>query len=741
MTLPKERFVISGWKAAAGVFSACGVLMTLSSAAIAQEDGQSSAVADENTEAEGRFGTIIVTAQRKSESVQDVPASITALDSSALEERGIGDVAALQFAVPSLALGRSLGVTQVSIRGVGRSVGDPGVAVNIDGVYQPRNIPMILTQTDLDRVEVLRGPQGTLYGRNANGGAVNFISSAPSDELSGYIKASIAEYNETGLELVTNIPVSDRVRMRLALNASQREEGFVENISGGEDLDTHETLSGRFRIAADLTSDLSVDLNFSAFKSQGAADYYVPTGAPNDRGLSLNPIIATAEIPTDYFETSALGPTSSDRSFQAVTGTVDWAIGGVDLKSITSYQRMDNTWEMDRDGTDIPLVDSIADENSETFSQEVTLSGATGQADWVTGLYYYNDEYSQNTFFEFPLGFTPLPTGSYLSLISPTETETTAAFADVTWSVSERFRLIGGARYSSDSISVFQDNSVGFLSTGAPFLLTCPAVTTTLEDESTTYRLGAQFDLYESGQIYFTNSTGWKAGGTNYSGCGNTFDPETITAFEGGFKGALFDGNMVLNAAAFYYDYKDFQVREVVGIASNITNAGSATVEGVEVEVNVAPTDNLTLNGSLSLLNATYGDFINTDSLNPDLGPQDLNGRFLSSAPEVSANFGIQHEAELGGKGFLTTRADVSYRSEQFFREFNTPEEKQDGYSIVNANLIWSSSDRSYSARLFANNLFDEGYWTAMLAVDGFGGLAGTYGTPRQIGLELTARY
>ncbi len=158
---------------------------------------------------------LIVTAQRRSESVQQVPAAITAVNAEMMAQRGITDVATLQFAVPSLTLGRSLGVTQIAIRGVGRSVGQPGVAINIDGVYQPRNTPMVVGQTDLERAEVLRGPQGTLYGRNANGGAVNFITAGPSAELGGYVQASYATYDEYRLQTVLNVPVSDRIRTRL----------------------------------------------------------------------------------------------------------------------------------------------------------------------------------------------------------------------------------------------------------------------------------------------------------------------------------------------------------------------------------------------------------------------------------------------------------------------------------------------------------------------------------------------
>lgn len=720
----------------------CSAVSILAFPAFGQAGSAPTGSSDNQIDQQGRLGTITVTAQRKSESDQDVPVSITALDKKLLDARGITDMDALQFAVPSVSIGQSLGATFVTVRGVGRSVGDPGVAINVDGVYQPRNFPMVVAQTDLERVEVLRGPQGTLYGRNANGGAVNFISAAPSDTTEGYIKASYATFNEKTLEVVNNLPIGDAVRTRLALNYSDREEGFIENTAGGEDLGTQEMLSGRFRLAADLTPDLSLDLNLSAYGSDGRTDYYVPTDEPNARGLALNPYLTGVVIAPDYYTTTALGPTSSDRSMQSASVTLDWQLGSVALKSITAYQRVDAAWVMDRDGTNLAIVDAIQDEHSETFSQELNVSGQTGPLDWVGGVYMYDDSYRQSANFDFVLGFSPLPAQSTLSYNTlPIDTEARAIFGDVTYGVTDRFRVIGGARYSEDEQHAFQDHFLGSTVAGSPAISICNDVETRLEDESTTYRLGAQYDVTDDSQVYVMNSTGWKAGGVNYSSCADTFDPETITAYEAGLKGMFLGGNVRFNAAAFYYDYEDFQVREVVGFASSVTNAGSATVKGVEFEADWAPDDHWILNGSLSLLDATYGDFSNTDSLNPDLGLQNLEGRYLSSAPEVSGNLGIAYRTAPTSRGHVTARADMSYRSEVFFREFNTPQASQDGYAIVNANLIWESPDSAYTVRLFADNLFDKGYWTAMLAIDGFGGLAGTYGTPRQVGIELKAAF
>lgn len=685
---------------------------------------------------------LIVTAQRRSESVQLVPASITAVNQAIMQQRGITDVATLQFAVPSLTLGRSLGVTQIAIRGVGRSVGQPGVAINIDGVYQPRNTPMVVGQADLERIEVLRGPQGTLYGRNANGGAVNFITHAPTPEFGGYVQASYASYEEYRFQSALNLPVNDRVRTRLVVDYNRRESGFVENVAGGADLDTADTLAGRLRVGVDLTDNLDLDLNFNAFRGAGAGDYYVLTSLPSAAGVALNPFIASANVPLAYWRTSAKGPTSSQRDFSSLGATLNWRLDAFDVKSITAYQRMDNKWDMDRDGVDLAVVDSHADESSSTFSQEFDISGTTGPIDWVGGLYYMNDKHAQTTYFAFKLGFAPLPPNTFLVQDMPRyQTEAYAGFGDVTWRLNDRLRLIGGLRYSNDKTTVVHRNYVGSMITGAVLLDTCPTQRDELEWDALTYRVGGQYDLTDNKHVYATASTGFKAGGVNFSGCNNAFNPEDITSYEGGFKGRFLDNQLTLNASAFWYDYSDFQLSQVVGISGRITNAASARVKGIEVESVWAPDDHWSLNASLSLLEAKFGSFTSIDSLNAAAGPQDLKGRYLANSPKVSGNLGVAYRTDESDQGRLTVRADVTARSKLYFREFNSPQESQDAYAIVGANLIWDSPGQAYQVRVFANNLFDEGYWTSMLAVDGFGARAGSFGTPRQVGVELRAQF
>ena len=696
-----------------------------------------------------QVGEVVVTAERRSESVEKVPASITALDRAALDARGISNVDALQFGVPSLTFDRDLGETQIFIRGVGRTVGDPGVAVNIDGVYQPRDTPMVADQPDLDRVEVLRGPQGTLYGRNANGGAINFITASPTDAFGGYVDASYAQYDERRLEAVLNAPVGERVRTRFVIDSDVRDQGFVRNLLGGPSVDKVNLLAGRVRVDVDLTRDLTLDLNINRFRGGPVGDYYVLTTPPNAAGISANPYLAGAIMPPKPWETTITGPEDSHRVFGSNTATLTWRLPFGELKSITAYQTAVNNWAYDESGADVLIagvpkstIDTTVREHANTLTQEVDLSGKTGPVDWVAGLYYMRDRLAQDSFFEFPLGFTPLPPGFFLHFSSPhDDTDAYAAFGDVTWRLTDRLRLLGGVRYSRDHLLAVHTNDVGLINPRLSLLDICPTERDDLSWDSVTYRAGAQYDVGSHAQVYGTVSDGFKSGGVNLASCNNTFNPETITSYEVGFKGQLLDGRLTLNAAAFWYDYANYQLSQVIGIAAAITNAGSATVKGLEFEAHWAPDEHWRIDASVSLLDARFGRLFNTDSLNPQLGLQDLKGHILPDAPQESGDIGISYRTDSTRMGRLTARVDVNARSKVYFAEFNTPEDAQQGYAVVAANLIWDSPDDTYSVRVFGNNLFNRPYWESMLAVGGLGGRAGTWGDPRQIGVELKAKF
>jgi iron complex outermembrane receptor protein len=681
---------------------------------------------------------VIVTAEKREENLQEVPAAVSALDKELLQITGIRDVAALQFQTPNLFSGNTVGVTQIAIRGVGMNLLDPttqpGVAVYVDGVYEARTEATGLDQIDLQRIEVLRGPQGTLYGRNATGGAVNFVTAAPSDQFEGQILAGYENYGEYHAQGLLNVPVSDNLRMRLVVDDDSQQDGFIKNvIPGSPDVDDHKTLSARFKVDADLSQTATLDLSFSAANGSGARDYLLTQNLPG-------------AVPYSSWHTSANLPSTSDLNSWMGAATFNWNPGPVKFKSVTSYAsyKYDNGY--DGDGTDLNIF-AVTDQNkSDTFTQEFDLSGEGGGFDWLLGLYYLHDSLDLGQQFLFPSGFATLPPNAFLAIsASPYETASYAGFIDGNYHLTEHLKLLAGARYSKETQNVTETNAFG-LQVGSrtiPLFAECTDLDTKLDFNAFTPRGGLQYDFNASQNAFATVSRGFKAGGVNESACtNNTYLPEDITDYELGFRSQWLDKRITFNATAFYYDYTDFQVQQIVGFSSDVINAPSATVKGIELEGVWAPDQHWALKANVSGLDARYGaGFTNIDVLNRAAGSQDLEGHYLNRAPKASGNLGLQYRSSELPIGYLTARADLYMTAKYYFREFNTPGDTQDGYSILNLNLVWDSPSGRYSARLFAHNATDTLYLTTMFANENLAARQYTLGAPAQYGISLKARF
>ncbi len=681
---------------------------------------------------------IIVTAEKRQENIQEVPAAVSALGAELLRTTGIRDVAALQFQTPNLFTGNTVGVTQIAIRGVGMNLLDPttqpGVAVYVDGIYEARTQATGLDQIDLQRIEVLRGPQGTLYGRNATGGAVNFITAAPSNQFEGQIIAGYENYGEYRAQGLLNVPVSDTLRMRLVVDEDNQQDGFIKNVvAGSPDVDDHKTLSARFKVDADLSSTASLDLSFSGATGGGARDYLL---TQNLQGA----------IPYDSRHTSASLPSTSDLNAWMGAATFNWNPGPVKFKSLTSYAsyKYDNGY--DGDGTNLNIF-AVTDQNkSDTFTQEFDLSGEGEGFDWLLGLYYLHDSLDLGQQFLFPTGFATLPPNAFLAIsASPYETTSYAGFIDGDYHLTERLKLLAGARYSKESQNVTETNAFGLQegSTTIPLFAECTDLNTKLDFNSFTPRGGLQYDFNASQNAFATVSRGFKAGGVNESACtDNTYLPEHITDYELGFRSQWLENRVTFNATAFYYDYTDFQVQQIVGFSSDVINAPSATVKGVELESAWVPDQHWALNASVSGLDARYGaGFTNIDVLNRAAGLQDLQGKSLNRAPKASGNLGLQYRSDALPSGHFTARADLYVTAKYYFREFNTSGDEQGGYSVLNLNLVWDSPSGRYSARVFANNATDTLYMTTMFANENLAARQYTLGAPAQYGISLKARF
>ncbi len=720
------------------VSARCAPALVTAFAVAAPALAQTTTPSAQASDATSTLQEVVVTAEKRAQNIQEVPAAISALGSDALQTRGIQDVAALQFQTPDFMVGDSVQVTEISIRGVGMNLVDPaiqpGVAVYVDGIYQTRTAATGLDQIDLNRIEVLRGPQGTLYGRNATGGAVNFITTDPTDKFEGQLIAGYASYDEYHAQGLLNAPINDSLRVRLVVDEDDQQNGFIKNVvAGGPSVDDHKTLAARLKVAADLSDTATLVLAFDGANGSGARDYLLTQALPG----------AAATGPR---QTSADLPSTSDLNSWAGSATLTWNLGPVKFKSLTSYTsyRYDNSY--DGDGTNLNIF-AVTDQNkSDTFSQEFNLSGEGASFDWVAGLYYLRDSLDLGEQFLFPSGFATLPPDAFLAIsATPYETTAYAAFVDGDYHLTEHLKVLAGARYSKESQDVTETNAFGLQTPvgNVPLFAECTDLNTKLDFSAFTPRGGLQYDFNKDQNAFFTVSRGFKAGGVNESACANnTYDPEKITDYELGLRNRWLDGRLTVNATAFYYDYTDFQVQQIVGFSSDIVNAPSATVKGLELEGVWAPDEHWALNANASTLDARYGaGFMNVDVLNRAAGDQDLQGNYLDRAPKASGSLGLQYRSGESPSGRLTARADLYMTTQYYFREFNTPGDTQNGYSILNLSMVWDSPGGRYSVRLFANNATNTWYMTTMFGNENLAARQYNLGAPAQYGIALKARF
>lgn len=735
--------------------SAATIQVALAFPAMAQESG--SAAGNSPATAE-----IVVTALRRAQSVQDIPAAVSAVSGEALEKRGITDPSDLQFITPNLQVGKSQGNTAFTIRGVGfNTVGSPAIAVHVDGVFQPRPSMGDLAQIDVARVEVLRGPQGTLYGRNANGGVINFISNRPTDVFEGKVTARYANFDQLYLEGVVNVPLGEGVGTRLVLAHKEQGEGFIKNLGDGPDLLDEGYTAARLAFDFAPTDALKVQLTGTYVHRDGAVYSSIAQTRPRTSGVRGAPFGDLAAYGGDVY--TALGAqwsgkpntsyvndaSSSNRDAWSISGVVDWDLGGdLKLHTVTAYQDFDEKHRSDLDGSSASIYLGRIDRTSKTFTQELNLNGTVGPLDFIIGGFYMKEDFAQDLVIEEPNGNGSFLPGSTLNFITPYyKTKAVAAYTDLTLNVTDNLRLIGGLRHSRDRQTTYQDFLIDadiLVAPGTTINLgqQCLGRLPKLKFNSTTPRLGIQFDASSDTTFYGNYTKGFKVGGYNTDGtCNDEYEPEKITAYEAGIKNSFLNGQLTLNLTGFYYDYTNLQLQQIIGVGVSIINAPAARIKGLEVETTWHPSREFSAFGSLSLLDAKYTNFITSDGAQND-AIVDLKGNYLNNAPKVSVNLGVDITPGQVFGGDLNFRADTSYRSETFVRETNDPRlERNRPYFITNASLSWTSPNDRFLVRAFVTNLFDEVYITQSQWSATIGARAVSYNTPRQYGLETQFKF
>lgn len=730
--------------------------LTQGVAASAQEL-QSASAAGEQIENSANDGDIIVTATRRSETIREVPIAVSAFGGDQLRDAQIASLVDISAIAPNVQISTFLTNANVTIRGVGNGNfiqigGDPGVAIHQNGIYLGQSALALMTFLDVERVEILRGPQGTLFGRNATGGAANIISKAPTASLSYGFDLSLGVdpgMVRSSAYLSGALDKSGKLLARLSVGQNYN-TGFSKNLepTGPQRLDGVDDFAARAQLEFLPTERFSVRFlaEYQQNKDAGPAAYLsgVPVGAAGTSGPAvfpfvLLPLFGLPPVPDLVPPASSIGQPGSRRA-QANAGRRDmeartfaaiaeWDIGGGNLKGLISYNESNNTIAQDGDGTAIPFTATYFTNRADQSFAEILYSSDSDKAfSFVLGSNYFDEHITQDNI---------IPTLNYAPLINyfaggAVDTTSYSVFGRAQYEVSPTLRLFGGARYSHDKKEIDEYLTFGLANTNAD------------EDSwsKVTYELGASADLGEFVTAYAKYATGYKSGGYSVSSFNPSYDPETNSNIEAGVKGLFLDGALQANLAVFHMRYRNLQVNQVQGLASSVTNAAEASVTGVELETVLRPTEGLRIEASGGWLDAKFDSFDTGDSSRPGLGILDLTGNRLPGAPEFAGRVAVYQDIPTSF-GTFTLGGSADWKSRIHFSEFNIPISSQSNVGRLDLFLNYRSRDERWSASLFARNVTNEQIKSNVTVVSALlGSLAvAQYQPSRQIGFAVGYRF
>ena len=649
---------------------------------------------------------VVVTATKRKSSMQDLPMAINAFDSDRLESSGVVDIKDIQFLAAGVHVGGNRNYTAVTVRGIGGDLNLPGtssgVAVHLDGVYLGQRTQLGRAFFDLERIEVLRGPQGTLYGRNATGGSVNIISKSPTDELEGGLSASLGNYNLVDIEGYLSGPIiADEIKGRVAFKSVSR-DGYTDNIGVGNEIDNEESESIRGQISYDPSESFRLNL---------IADYTKDESVPvpvTSRGFEAVPTIGETFGGTLATGRKRNADFEDDQDVEAwgLNLKAEWEFDGATLSSITGYRETDLFQQYDADSTEADVIYvSSSIKKSEQVSQEFNLtSNGGGDLQWILGAYYFEED----DFYEEDAPIPPF--GITLTFgVSDLVSTAYAAFAEFDYQLSDSFSVTAGMRYSHEEKEI--DEFTGIIGAVA---------TDSLKDDwsSFTPKISLLYELSENKSIYATFGRGFKAGGFNGGVLqGESFDPEEVTNVEFGFKSVLYDGRLLANLSIFHMDYEDLQVQipklhPITGVALvAVDNAAKAVTKGVELDLKASITNSFSIDANLAYLDATFEEYETVDEVRGGL-IVDLSGNQLPAAPEWALNVGAEHAFFLDG-WTGTVRGEYVYQGETYFSPFedeplNAALRGQESYELFNARITLVDSEEKWKVSVFAKNITDE---------------------------------
>lgn len=751
--------------------SILGLIMAMPALAQAPAEADSSA-SDASNE-------IVVTAQKREQSLQDVPLSITAIAGDTLAERGINDVTTLSTSVPGLNFGQSGSDARPAMRGVRTEEvdagNDPVIGFFVDGAYKPRTSQALAAFIDLERVEVLRGPQGTLFGRNTYGGSINLISKLPEADFGGSASVRYASYNDIRIEGMLNLPLGASSGLRL-VGFWQQSDGYVKvlapripGVTQANDFNDSDQVYIRGILQTDISDNVELIVRGSHWDQggNGAGGFgYTTVGtlrqtagatpgtATGTQDLSgfldrNNPRTGAAPGPSDVDPYHVYRNTNLTRSTKETTfnGELNVDLEGVRFKSLTSYADFSSNRKSDEDFSEGAGSDFELDTASKSFSQELqVVSDYESPLQWVGGLYYFSENVVEDFLFR-----TPTNPSAFL-FRQDVETRSIAAYAQADYAITDTITLVLGGRYTSDSKDFIYQSP--------------PGAVDLFPDKGKfkrfTWNAGVNVDLTPDNLLYASVKTGFRSGGFNNGGNPPVpkYGPQSVIAYEVGLKNNFRDLGMTLNLSAFYNRYTDILTSSVTVVGPTTltarSNAGSARSYGLEAELTWNPTDELRIDVNGTYLNAKFGKYAAFRPLAQATGyiivpgttnVLDLRGNRVPLSPEFTLSAGAEYRISLGSAGTITPNARVFLSSSYELSEFNfdggipgRPVGRQGSYTKTDLSITWTSENENFMVQGFVQNLEDKAVLNRV-AIGGQGAIFQNFSAPRIFGVKAGVKF
>ena len=709
--------------------------------------------AESTTPTGGGLQEIIVTAQRREESAQKTSVALQVLSADAIAKAGITDPSSISNLVSGVNIAFAGATVQTFIRGVGsfvtNSFSDSAIAYSIDGVYISRPTAIAPTFFDLERIEVLKGPQGTLYGRNASGGAINLITRKPTHELGGYISAEAGNYNLTKTSGALNVPVSDALALRAAFQINKRDGYAFDNYYDDD------TRAARLHALFTPTDAVSLLLtgDVEHIGGKGPIGIRIGTGDPatsdpwQNRAASAPGGLPSYRSPVPWASQLNIPDGSGfiDTHLWNVSAQLDWKMDWATLTAIPAYREMNSNQR-----TYQPGFLFTNEESSKQKTMEVRLGNSSDLLKWVAGAYYFREDQTQNFFVDQGVNIAAADTPKL-------DTTSWAVFGESTFSFLPTFRGILGARYTYEkkeqagtqvntspyptfvhdfAIPPFLWSNVDYVCTdpspsGPPFpnpVLCQLPVTGQTSAHKVTWKAGMEYDVAPDSMLFFTASTGFKAGGVfSTKHADPTYKPEQLLAFELGSRNRFLDNRLQVNFEGFYWKYKDKQEASVRfdaqdGVTFIIRNASKATLYGASLDLAWQATPADRINAYAEYVKSKYDNFTYELTQSgttgcPESPPAavievNCTGKQLPKAPKFSGNLGYEHVFDLANAGSLTAAARAQYSSEIFQDITYAPTARMGGWTVYDADLTYDSPNKSWAVTTWVRNISNKAVYT-----------------------------